>query len=155
MDPLALAIVQGKTSGGKPTPEEVVREVFKDLGKGDDVEWVLFKNGTFYTFPKVEAFSGDDLAAQALQMSQEAELLKHDGADEVSVLPYNDIWTHPTFIVFSCLRQKIGWVIVGEDSVWPETEQQLASVGYAARQRAELDWEENKIIATSFEWSCK
>lgn len=151
MDPLALAIVRG----GKPTQEEVMREVFKDLGQGDDVHWVLFKNGSFYTFPKItgQPVDGDDLAGQALTMSQEAELLKHDGADDVQVLPYRDLWTHPTFVVLSCLRQKIGWVVIGTSDQWPENDDQLASVGYVARTNCELDWKENEIVATSFEWS--
>lgn len=156
-DPLALAITQGTAAvPGKPTPVEVMREVFKDMGEGDDCEWVLFNNGTFYTFPKSELganFSGDDLVARALDMSQGVHLLSYDDNDCVTVMPFNDVWTHPTYVVLSCLRQKVGWVIVGESPVWAENEQQEAAVGYLARTRYEMDAQENKVVATSFPWS--
>jgi len=139
----------------------VMNEVFRDIepepGKqNDNMHWVLFKNGTFYTFPKdehpTETFSGDDLAARALDLSKNAELLKYNDNDCVTVLPYRE-FGHPTYVVLSCLRQKIGWVIVGKTDTWAKTEQEEAAVGYLARTKYEMDCEENQIIATSFSWS--
>lgn len=139
----------------RPSPIEVMREIFKDLGQPDDVHWVLMKHGTFYTFPKSETsastFDGNVLLSQALQMSQDAVLINYDDGDVVQVLPYQDLWSHPTYLIFSCLRQKIGWVIVSEGAQWAATEQQLAAVGYLARTRYELDAEQGEIIATSWE----
>uniref|UniRef100_A0A6C0BNR5 Uncharacterized protein n=1 Tax=viral metagenome TaxID=1070528 RepID=A0A6C0BNR5_9ZZZZ len=136
---------------------EVFRHIEPTAGKPDDnVHWVLFKNGTFYTFPKSEfpenTLSPDDLVARALDMSKGAELLKYNDNDCVTVLPYRE-FGHPTYVVLSCLRQKIGWVIVGETDKWAETEQQEAAVGYVARTKYEMDCEENVILATSFKWS--
>lgn len=144
----------------KPTREQVMREIFKDIVvdgvfSDDNVHWVLFEHGTFYTFPKSETqkADGDDLVAQALQMSQDAHLLKYDDNDSVTVLPYNDLWSHPTYLVLSCLRQHIGWIVVAESPEWAHTEQQQAAVGYYARTMYEMDCHENKVVATSFAWS--
>jgi hypothetical protein len=131
----------------------VISEVFRDLGEPDDCHWVLFENGTFYTFPKsefpVDTFDANDLVARALEMSDNAELLKYTDNDCVTVLKYPE-FNHPTYVVLSCLRQKIGWIVIGKTNVWAETEQQLASVGYLARTHYEMDCKENKILATSF-----
>lgn len=140
---------------GKPTPVEVMTEVFRDLGKGDDVHWVLMKHGTFYTFPKSECkkgkeFDGNELLAKVKKMSSDAILSERDDGDHVAVLAYRDLWPHPTYIVLSCLRQAIGWVIVGETPHWAETEQQEAAVGYLARTRYEMDCEENRVVAASW-----
>lgn len=142
---------------GPPTPVEVMRTIFKDLPPpegADNCHWVLFNNGTFYTWPKAEVgeqCSGDDLTARALDMSKNAHLLNYDDNDCVSVLPYRDYWAHPTYLVLSCLRQKVGWVIVGESPEWAATEQQEAAVGYLARTRYEMDCQENKIVAASWQ----
>ncbi len=137
---------------GKPTPVEVMEEVFKELGEADDVHWILFKHGTFYTFLKSEHPQGpnDDLVAQALDMSSRAILVDQDGGDDVIVYQYKDVWSHPTFVVLSCMRAKIGWVMVGDTAEWPKTEQQEAAIGYACRAAYELDCHENEIQAASF-----
>jgi len=144
-----------------PNVVDVMKEVFRDMDKPDDAHWVLFQNGTFYTFPKVDfpakdsaEFSGDDLVARALDMSKNAELLKYTDNDCVTVLKYPE-FNHPTYVVLSCLRQRIGWIIIGKTDVWADTEQQLAAVGYLARTHYEMDCEENKILATSFNWSAQ
>lgn len=128
------------------------------MGEPDDAHWVLFENGTFYTFPKNEfpiaEEGGDDLVARALEMSKNAELLKYNDNDCVTVLKYPE-FNHPTYVVLSCLRQKIGWIVIGKTDVWADTEQQLAAVGYLARTHYEMDCEENKIKATSFPWSAQ
>jgi hypothetical protein len=136
-------------------------EVFRDMGQPDDAHWVLFQNGTFYTFPKQEfpnlknqPGAGDDLVARALDMSKNAELLKYNDNDCVTVLKYPE-FHHPTYVVLSCLRQKIGWIVIGKTETWADTEQQLAAVGYLARTHYEMDCHENKILATSFPWSAQ
>ena len=138
---------------GGPTPVEVMREIFKDLGQPDDVYWVLMKHGTFYTFNKRECGPNVDkqlLVEQALQLSQDAALVNHDGNDTVQVFSYQDLWSHPTYLVLSCLRQKIGWVVIAEGNKWAETEQESAAVGLVARTRYELDCQESTIVATSW-----
>jgi len=87
-------------------------------------------------------------------MSSEAELLKYDDNDCVTVLKYPE-FGHPTYVVLSCLRQKIGWIVIGETNVWADTEQAEAAVGYLARARYELDCEEHQVLGTSFPWSAE
>lgn len=143
-------------SAGPPNLIQVATEVFRDMGKDDDCHWVLMANGTFYTFPKRDfpdiVRVADDLVARALDMSKNTELLKYTENDCVTVLDYPE-FGHPTYVVLSCLRQKIGWIIVGKTNEWAKTDQQKAAVGYLARTHYEMDCEENKIIATSFPWS--
>lgn len=139
---------------GKPTPQEVMATVFRDLGEPDDVHWVLLSHGTFYTFPKSEAVANkwtkEDIMDKVTQMCDEATLVSCEDGDSVGVLPYQDMWpNHPTYIVLSCLRQKIGWVVITETEAWAETEQQKAAIGYAARTMYELDCHEKVIVASS------
>lgn len=138
----------------KPSPITVMQHEFRDLGKPDDCHWILFSSGTFYTFLKSDCkpFDGDELVAKALDMSSRATLADMDESDCVSYIPLRE-YGHPTFIVLSCLGPRIGWVIVSKSPHWPETEQQEAAVGYLGRTLYELDCKENKIVATSFEWS--
>jgi len=141
-----------------PTTTEVLTELLRDEGKGDDYHWVLFNNGTFYTFPKKDLardFSGDDLVAQALEMSKTAHLLNYQDWDCVAVQKIDDIYKHPVYMILSGLRQKIAWIVVGKTEKWAETDQELSAVGYLARTKYEMDCEENKIIATSFPWSAE
>lgn len=141
-----------------PTPTEVMQEVFKEMGADDDCYWVLMSHGTFYTFPRRDwqnKFDGDEIVGRVLQMCKDAVLSNHDDGDCVTVMEYRDLWTHPTFIVLSCLRQKLGWVVVAESSKWPETEQQSSAVGYLARTHYEMDCHEASIVATNFTWSAR
>jgi len=146
-----------------PNLIQVMSEVFREMGQPDDAHWVLFENGTFYTFPKKDfpadvkwlaEGGGDDLVGRALDMSKNAELLKYTDNDCVTVLKYPE-FHHPTYVVLSCLRQKIGWIVIGKTETWADTEQQLAAVGYLARTHYEMDCQENKILATSFPWSAQ
>jgi hypothetical protein len=138
----------------KPTPVEVMEHVFRETGESDDVYWILFKHGTFYTFPKCDYPQGpnDDLLAQVLEMSERAILVDQDGADDVIVYQYRDVWSHPTFVVLSCMRAKIGWVMVGDTDKWPENEQQEAAIGYACRAAYEMDCHENAILKKGPGW---
>lgn len=148
----------------KPNLIQVITEVFRDMdGATDNCHWVLMRNGTFYTFFKKDhplhrsadghLEGGDELVGRVLEMSKAASLLDRDDNDCVTVMPFRE-FGHPVYVVLSCLRQAIGWIMISETDVWAETEQQLAAVGYAARQRYELDCEQNDILATSFPWSC-
>ena len=141
-----------------PTVTRVMEVVFKDLGEPDDVHWILFGNGTFYTFLKTEygdSTDTNDLLGRALTMCKDATLLSYDDNDCVTVLPYNDQWPHhPVYIVLSTLRARLGWVVIGKTNKWAETDQELASVGYLARTNYELDCEEQNVIATSWRESC-
>ena len=103
-----------------PTTEQVMRFVFRDLGKDDDCHWLLMNNGTFYTWPKNaagvgEVTPGSILEAEALDKCGRAALCDYDNNDCVSILPYRDVWPHhPVYGVFSVLREKLGWVIIGK-----------------------------------------
>ena len=142
---------------GKPTIVQVARTYFADHGDSNDFHWVLLANGTFYTFPKTELgpdFDRDDLIAQVEEMSSKAVLCDYKDWECTTYIPLLQ-FGYPTFCILSCLRQKIGWLIVGESPVWPKTEQQQAAVCYVGRMKYELDCQENKIIAASFSWSAE
>ena len=147
----------------KPTQLEVIQRLLADTPDnlyGDNCHWVLFKNGTFYTFAKTlwtntgKKFDGDELVAQVLEMSAKAILCDQEAWECVRYLPCRE-YSHPTHVVLSCLGMKLGWVVIGETSVWPSTEQQEAAVGYVARTLYEMDCQENHIVATSFDWSAE
>ena len=136
----------------KPSVLEVMKEVFKDIGEADDSHWFLLNNGTFYTFKKLEYPSAtrESLESVVLDMCAKAALLSYEDNDCVSVYPYKE-WKYPVYVVLSVLRAKIGWIIVGATDQWAETDQQLAAVGYLGRTKYELDNEEHKIVASSFD----
>lgn len=147
---------------GVPTKVEVMEELFRDKGDPqDDYYWVLFRHGTFYSVPKSafagKIFDGDDFVAHVLQMSNDSILSDRDDGDEVAVYALRDLWTHPTFMVLSPLRQALGWVVVADtkDCHWPTNDDESKQVGYLARTLYELDCRESSIIATNFTWSCK
>lgn len=140
-----------QTVNDKPTPEEVMRVFFSDNPEKphDNFHWVLFENGTFYSWKKQEHKDTDALLEEALRKSREAYLIQFKNNDDVATIALPE-FNHPVIMVLSCLGNQIGWIIVSESKVWPATDQQWAAVGYVARQRYELDCEQNHVIAASF-----
>lgn len=140
-----------------PTTTDLMKVFFADSEHhNDNYHWVLFKHGTFYTWPKVRGITPDydGLIEEALKLSRECHIIQYKNNDEVGIIEVTEMG-HPCFIVTSCMKQKIGWAIVGQSEKWPETEQQSAAVGYTARAKYELDCHENKIIAASFPYKVK
>ena len=134
----------------------VMRKVFEDIEgpANDNCHWILFNNGTFYTFPKAEFGEQpdtNDLLGRALTMCKEASLISYDNNDCVRYYPYREEFGgHPVYVILSVLGSKLGWIVVGKTRQWAETEQEEAAVGYLARTKYELDCEEQKVLATSW-----
>lgn len=139
------------TADERPGAKEVMEYFFAYNQNQENYEWVLFENGTYYLWPKKEGetHDPDDLIEDALKLSREAHLIQYKNNDDVGCIELTE-YGHPTYIVMSCLRYKIGWVIIGHTKEWASNDSQKAAICYLARQRYELDCEQNHIIATSF-----
>lgn len=135
----------------KPNADDVMRYFFAYNPEQDNYDWILFENGTYYLWPKKEGQENDpdDMIEETLKLSREAHLIQYKNNDDVGCIPLTE-YGHPTYIVMSCLRHKIGWIIIGHTKEWASNDSQTAAICYLGRQRYELDCEQNHIIATSF-----